>query len=675
MVATLSVSLLALALAPAAIGAGSPAEVQHVSTCQGFFGDVRRGAPGLHWGPVVHMGDRALRSVWDPRWGGPGSRPLLVRGEQGPGIDEREPLLLDDAPPPRKELIILTTNSLAADSRVLPRFMDLRQAEGWEVVLATEADWNVSTGGALDDRPERIRTWLKGRYEDDPGAFLLLIGDPDPDVGDVPMKAMHPFHPIWSSLDADLQEEFEIVPTDWYYADLQEDWDCDGDGYFGEYDDDRRCVDWGPELFVGRLPIYGDVSQLDAMLQRLIDHDLEADKSYRLDLLLAAAFLGFDEGGDGGYSDHDDAACVMDALYEALPLEFLPGTTRLYEGEGIITSLYSCEGLLNRDRLIEEWKQGRGFIFLSGHGWPQEIYRVTWDGDDDGNGYASGWEEGWTPFIQSGDEMELFGTPAGFTFHMSCQTGKPEDRENLGFSFLKGGAVATMAATRSCWGTTVGYGEVWEPWPEVISATTLGYYYVLNLTAGWTLGESAAWPKYALPGDGWGYWNAIAWTTRFEFNVYGDPTRTMEQCVEDEDCDDGSPCDGTETCEVGFCIHHDPVDCSSLDTDCAVGRCEISSGECYSAPRAEGASCDDGSWCTELDACSEGVCLGQDRDCGDRPGHTWSCDEDADQCVWEALPEDEGGCGGCASRATGGAALGGLALLGLPALIRRQRRR
>jgi hypothetical protein len=431
-------------------------------------------------------------------------------------------------------------------------------------------------------------------------------------------------------------------------------------------------VDWGPELFVGRLPIYGGVEQLDALLQRVIDHDLESDKSYRLDLLLAAAFLGFDEGSAGGYQDHDDSACVADALYEALPLEYLAGTTRLYEGEGIVTSLYTCEGLLNRDSLIEEWMPGRGIIFLSGHGWPKEIYRVTWEGDDDGDGYASGWEEGWTPFVQSGDEMELSGSPAGFTFQMSCQTGKPEDRENLGFSFLKGGAAATLAATRSTWGTTVGYGEVWEPLPSALSATTFGYYYALNLTAGWTLGESAAWPKYALPGDGWGTWNAIAWTVRLEYNVYGDPTRTLEQCLLDEDCDDGSPCDGTETCDLGFCVHHDPLDCSSLDSECTVGRCETGTGECYAAPRTEGAACDDGSWCTELDACSEGVCAGLVRDCGDRPGHTWSCEEETDQCVWEPIPEEEEGCGGCASGARGGLALGLLGFLGLAALTRRR---
>ena len=653
-------SALALLVVGSTLTADAASATQYLHTCHQQVGEVPEAQPGLHWGREVRIGQERFRSVWDPAWAGPDARPMLVRSTGDPGDPGSMPLLPDDAPPPRDELIILTTDELAADSTLLPRFMDLRLAEGWDVRLVTEQDWNVQTGGDLDDRAERIRTWLKDNYEDDPGAYLLLVGNPDPWIGDVPMKNMHPFQPIWSWLSDDWQESFSEIPTDFYYTDLT--------GTWGEYDDDEDCVDWGPELYVGRLPVYSGAEEMDGILERWIDNDLQADKSYRRDLLFPAAFLGFDEGSGGEYNDHDDSACVMDALYDALPPDFQQGTTRLYEGSGIITSLYTCEDVISRENLVEYWAEGRGFVFYSGHGWPQAVYRVYWDSDEDGDDLCSSSEEEWITFIESGDELELYGAPSGFTFHMSCQTGMPEDRENLGFSLLQGGAVATLPASRSCWGTTVGYGEEWEPRPDVLSATTMGYYYVLDLVDGDTLGEATAWSKWALPGDGWGSWNGIAWTTRYEFNLQGDPTRTLEQCNSDEDCEDSSPCNGTESCSDGFCIHVDPVDCSHLDSDCAVGRCTIETGECYEAPKQEGASCDDGVWCTDSDVCTAGICAGQDKDCGDRVGHVWYCDEGASQCIWEALEEEPEGCAGCASAETARYQRG-LGLLGLAGLL------
>ncbi len=81
------------------------------------------------------------------------------------------------------ELIVLTTSELAAGSRELPRFVAFREAEGWEVTLATETDWDHPAQTSADSRQDRIRAWLKERYAEDPGAFLLLIGDPDPATG------------------------------------------------------------------------------------------------------------------------------------------------------------------------------------------------------------------------------------------------------------------------------------------------------------------------------------------------------------------------------------------------------------------------------------------------------------------------------------------------------------
>ncbi len=672
---SLALSLAALVSVAGAAQDLEPRAAQRLWACHRFLGELQPPDAGLRYGPVHAIGQQRFRAAWDAAWSARQLRPYLVEGGGDPLLG---PPALAEAPDPRQELVILTTNALAADSEVLPRFMDMRSAEGWDVRLVTEADWDQSTGGTLDDLQERIRTWLQGEYLDDPGAFLLLIGDPHPENGDLPMKIASPFQPFIEDGNDDWLDGMDEIPTDYYYADLGGDWDCDGDGYAGEYPDDggQNCIDWGPELYVGRLPVYDGADELDELLERLLEHDLEQDKTYRRNLLFGAAFLGFDEGSGGSYQDHDDSACVAAALYEDLPSEFQEGSTRLYEGEGIITSLYRHDGYLEHQELLDAWNEGRGFVYLSGHGWPEAIYRVIWEGDWDGSGTCSYSEQEWVSFVQSGDQNSLHAAPGAFTFNMSCLTGQPEEEDNLGRSFLDGGAVATVSASRSCWGTTAGYGEDWEPWPDVLSATTMGYYYVLEVVDGATLGEALAYTKHALPGDGWGSYNGVAWTTRFQFNLYGDPTRSLELCDADSDCQDDSPCNGIESCQEGFCVHSDPVDCSHLDSDCFVGRCEVGTGACYESARSDGALCDDGLWCTEPDSCQAGVCGGEPRVCGERTGHTAYCDEELEECLWEPIVE-EGGCGCSAPSRSRGllASLGAaLALLLATAAGRRRRR-
>jgi hypothetical protein len=71
-------------------------------------------------------------------------------------------------------------------------------------------------------------------------------------------------------------------------------------------------------------------------------------------------------------------------------------------------------------------------------------------------------------------------------------------------------------------------------------------------------------------------------------------------------------------------------------------------GDC-SAPGAEGAACDDGLFCTVLDRCHAGVCIGEERPCASVVGFCAlaSCDEDRDTCV--ASPRDTSCVDLCAS--------------------------
>lgn len=252
--------------------------------------------------------------------------------------------------------------------------------------------------------------------------------------------------------------------------------------------------------------------------------------------------------------------------------------------------------------------------------------------------------------------------------------------DNLGTALLSGGAAGTATASRPAIGMTAPFGEEWEPRPDLATSADAAWTYAMALTAGWTVGEALAWTKAALPGDGWGEdvwgwdYTGYAWITKTEYNLYGDPTRSLDLCVSASDCDDGSPCDREEDCVEGFCVHSEPVDCSGLDDDCTVGRCDDSTGGCLAEPRVDGAPCDDGAWCTEGDTCEMGVCVGGARDCGAREGWVVSCDEEADACASEpaADTDEEAPRGGCSHAPGQRGALA--ALLGLLALAYRRPR-
>ncbi len=635
--------------------------------------------PGVHLGPEVTLGS----TTWQARWeAGPGSTswPELVH-VAGP--------LPPPTAPPRMELVIVTTEALAQDSTQLTPFMAFRAAEGWEVVLATEAHWDHATGADSDERSDRIRAWLVDEYLEDPGAYVLLVGDPDPDGGDVPMKDTHPLLEVVHYYEDWLADLMDPVATDYYYADLDGDWDCDDDGRFGEYPDDagEGCVDFGPELYVGRLPIYdGDASALDTLLARALERDLEPDKSYRRHVLLPGALFGVagSPAPNGGeYPEDDDGACILATVYRDLPDTMQDHATRLFEDEGLCTSPYEHEGSLTRDEVLERWADGRGLVVWAGHGSAEGVYRTTWLDDTNGDGDADS-SECWSPaFLESPDAADLVDVPGAFTWHISCSNGTPAEADNIGTELLYGGATATATASTPAFGVTVGFGETWEPRPDLATSATAGYYYALNVASGMTAGEALAWTKYALPGDGWvDYYEHVdftgaAWTTRMQYNLYGDPTRSLELCEADADCDDGSACSGSETCSDGFCVHQDPIDCGHLDADCTVGSCDADSGECVSVPRHDGTTCDDGLWCTEGDSCEAGQCGGADRDCGERDGYLSWCDEEADACGWEELESepvvtDDDGCQ-CAAAASRPRAAALLLALTLAIVTRRVR--
>ncbi len=191
-------------------------------------------------------------------------------------------------------------------------FVEHKRARGFEVHLVDETVWGGGTG---DDGADNIRAWLQANYVELNLRYVLLIGDPRP-TGDVPMRGSRPANNAYQDWAGN-----PVVLTDYYFAELDGNWDLDGDGHLAEYSvreaqieegspasthRDNLTDDMGPgganreaEVAVGRIPFYGQVDELDHILQKTMDYENAPEDSigWRRSALLAAegqhrAFFG-----------------------------------------------------------------------------------------------------------------------------------------------------------------------------------------------------------------------------------------------------------------------------------------------------------------------------------------------------------------------------------------------
>lgn len=102
--------------------------------------------------------------------------------------------------------------------------------------------------------------------------------------------------------------------------------------------------------------------------------------------------------------------------------------------------------------------------------------------------------------------------------------------------------------------------------------------------------------------------------------------------------DPADPCTSDHTCTAGACGGGStPTDCSSLDSQCAVGVCDPSDGSCAAMPINEGMPCDDGVLCTSDTVCTAGACAG---------GTAPACSMTPDACCPPACTaSDDADCG------------------------------
>jgi hypothetical protein len=373
---------------------------------------------------------------------------------QGAGEEEAPP------DPNSTGYVVITTSAIQNASNRLNAFVTHKQSQGFNVQVLTESTWGGGTGDAAANN---IRAWLAGNYVSEDILYVLLLGNPHPGTGDVPMKMCISDH-----------------PTDYFYAELTADWDKDGDGIYGERGNDANQGDEVEkyfEVYTGRIPYYGNIADTDAILQKIIDYETETDVDWRRNVLL--------------------------------PMVPLDSSTPSYQlGEQIKNNLLEPEAIAS-DRIYDKTY---GVIpppeYLRSEAYPATV----WSRSEYGLNVwmTHGWSEGASGIISSGDAPNLDDSHPAATYQGSCSNSRPESTNNLGYALLKNGAIATVGGTRSAW-----YYVGQTNFTNTSSIGGLGYQYAKRLVERQSCGQAIYNTKEAM---------SLWLKNYYVMMLYGDPS-------------------------------------------------------------------------------------------------------------------------------------------------------
>ncbi len=348
---------------------------------------------------------------------------------------------------PGKGLIIVTTEQIKNSSTALSGFIAEKEKRGFTVLLGTEKDFG-GTGVKGQEKAILIREWLKTVYRD--YSFLLLIGYPHTEYGDIPMVR------FWSRVGrVNFPGVTEWADTDFFYADLTGNWDLNANSKLGEAADwEAGGVDFGAELIVGRMPVYfNDIEMLDAVLHHAVAYMNQSAEyaAYRKKFFMPAAIFGFAGMPFVGttWPTDEDGATHME-WYAANYLSKQPdiSITRMYEAEGYQPSAHRYDIPLTKENMIAEWNKGYGMVLWAGHGSPSDVSRTVWRSDANGNDEPDEGEIESPVMFDYLAAAELSGKYPSFVVAMSCDVGQSQMPNNLATHLLiSGGAVGVVASS------------------------------------------------------------------------------------------------------------------------------------------------------------------------------------------------------------------------------------
>lgn len=360
--------------------------------------------------------------------------------------------------------LIITSSSLKNSLTKLDYFKRVTASSGFNVIVATESEW----GGGTDMQAAlNIREWLKSYVGTNGIEHILFIGNPS--SGAVPMKVVSPEY-------SDRYRPY----IDFFHGELSGEWDLDGDGHYGRYGA-FNSKDMGPggadmyaEVHVGRIPYYNNLSEVDAILEKIADYKSAQsnDCTWRINAFMPMS--------DFNYYYRGDASMYGNAMINKV---FDPAgwpTTTIFGS--------SC----NINSVVQLWNSDSyGVVLWQAHGLADLAQGV----------------------MTTNDAARLNDTYPSHVYQVSCHNGKPEQSNNLGYAILKHAAVSTVAsAVQVLYGTMGNLGDKG-------AARHRGYKYVENLVLNKQVsGEALDGARSELPNK-----SSTDWLNLVELNLYGCP--------------------------------------------------------------------------------------------------------------------------------------------------------
>jgi len=425
--------------------------------------------------------------------------------------DEAQPTITSQA----TDYVIITTEDLVS-AITQSNFIVWKNAVGHTVQIINITDPDIATQPG-QDLAAKIRSFLRASYLELSIRYVLFVGD----YQSVPMRYCYPNPSNHQNTAGTPGGTGGEVPTDYYYADLSDpdetSWDNDGDGYYGEYNQDHP--DFLPEVFVGRIPV-NDHSKITYALNKIVSFEQDTGE-WKHHALAPGAFFYFSNETAPNTNAMDGArigAVIADNLMTNWTV------SRYTEQDGLETSEFPGTPLTEA-AWTQDWKENQyAIVNWAAHGWSNLIARKIWS-TDDGDSIPEANEMTWPTMLSTSTDLD--DDHPSIVTAISCYVGYPEPNNwgNLGIDLLTepgyGAAVGVISSARTP------YGNI--DWPTDLGGSDSIMYEFNNniINRSQSVGEALYQAKFFCNLHyGWNSYEE--YLDLYTFNLYGDPSLMFE---------------------------------------------------------------------------------------------------------------------------------------------------
>jgi len=255
------------------------------------------------------------------------------------------------------------------------------------------------------DMQEKIRNFIKSLFNSGSLKWVLLGGDTDI----IPSRKLFAM-----KSEAGFMTDEDSIPADIYYADLDGNYNFDGDGIYGEVED---SIDLYPDVYIGRAPIHNS-ADVENFINKIIQYETAPDTTIIDRYLFLGMILWNDPYTDAGIGkDRIDSLYVPDYIQ--------------------IEKLYQSHGNESPASVYQAMNNGYNITNHDGHGWYSVIGA--------GTGYLG---------IQDIDTLKNAGKE-GIMYSIGCWVGAI-DYDAIAEHWINntnGGGIAFIGNSRYGWGS------------------------------------------------------------------------------------------------------------------------------------------------------------------------------------------------------------------------------